>query len=259
MHLDFFQVDAFADQVFEGNPAAVYPLDAWLPDETMQAIAAEHNLSESVFFAPEEQAYRIRWFTPVAEVALCGHATLAAAHILFTELDPVRNGVSFCSLSGPLTVAREGQRIILDFPAAYPKPCPAPDGLVEALGVEPVETRLGDDYFVVLEREADLAGLAPDLRRLGEIDCRGICVTAPGETADFVSRFFAPRHGIDEDPVTGSSHCALTPYWAKRLNKPELLARQLSKRGGTLHCTATGDRVKIAGRAVTYCKGRARL
>jgi len=259
MDLDFFQVDAFADTVFTGNPAAVYPLDAWLPAETMQAIAAEHNLSETVFFVPEQEGYHIRWFTPVAEVSLCGHATLAAAHILFTELNPGLNRVLFSSLSGPLPVERDGPFIVLDFPAEHPDPCIAPEGLAEALGIEPCETLRGDDYFVIIEREADLARLVPDLKGLSAIDCRGVCVTAPGETADFVSRFFAPRHGIDEDPVTGSSHCTLAPYWANRLNKTGLQARQLSERGGTLQCTVSGDRVRISGRAVTYCKGRARL
>lgn len=257
MELDFYQVDAFADTVFEGNPAAVYPLSDWLPDAELQAIAAEHNLSETAFFVPERNGYHIRWFTPKAEVALCGHATLACAHVVFSELDPAAGSIQFSSLSGPLSVQCESDRLTLNFPAVYAKPCDTPAGLSEGLGIEPAEALRCEDYVVVLASEEELVRMAPDLRKLSELECRGICVTAPGETADFVSRFFAPRHGIDEDPVTGSAHCFLTPYWSNRLGKSELTARQLSRRGGALQCRVEENRVFISGTAVTYSKGKA--
>ncbi len=259
MELDFFQVDAFAENAFEGNPAAVYPLSEWLPDSILQAIAAEHNLSESVFFVPDSEGYHIRWFTPVSEVSLCGHATLAAAHVIFRELESVDNHIRFTSLSGPLSVTCDDDRLTLDFPAVNLQPCAVPAGLAEGLGIHPLEVWRCEDYVVLLESEADLAGLRPDMRILADIDCRGICATAPGERVDFVSRFFAPRYGIDEDPVTGSAHCALTPYWSKKLGKAELSARQLSQRGGVLWCRTEDSRVAISGRAVTYSRGKASL
>lgn len=259
MELEFFQVDAFTKDVFTGNPAAVYPLSAWLPDVTLQAIAMEHNLSETVFFVPENEGYHIRWFTPVTEVALCGHATLACAHVIFSELELRHDVIRFTSLSGPLSVRQEKKLLTLDFPAAHLEECRVPDLLTEGLGVKPTEVFRCDDYFAVLENEAQVATLQPDLRTLARLECRGICVTAPGEQVDFVSRFFAPRYGIDEDPVTGSAHCALAPYWSNRLGKTELTARQLSKRGGTLRCRVEADRVAISGEAVTYSRGKASL
>lgn len=255
MDLEFFQVDAFADTVFAGNPAAVYPLDAWLPDDTMQSIAAEHNLSETVFCVPDNEGYHIRWFTPAIEVPLCGHATLACAHVIFSTHKTDSNYIRFSSLGGPLSVHRKNDLLTLDFPATPPEACEAPDHLAEALGAQPVEVLRSDDYLVVLENEKQVAALKPDLRTLAGIDCRGICVTAPGESFDFVSRFFAPRFGIDEDPVTGSAHCVLAPYWSRRLGKKELTGRQLSKRGGMLWCRYEGDRVAISGHAVTYSHG----
>jgi len=255
MDLEYFQVDAFTDTVFAGNPAVVYPLDAWLPEETMQSIAAEHNLSETVFFVANNEEYHIRWFTPVTEVPLCGHATLACAHVIFSTMQPDCDRIRFSSQSGPLSVLRTNTLLTLDFPATPTEPCEIPQSLVEALGVEPAEVLRSDDYLVVLDNEKRVTALNPDMRTLAGIDCRGICVTAPGESIDFVSRFFAPRFGIDEDPVTGSAHCMLTPYWSRRLGKVELTARQLSKRGGMLWCRLEGDRVAISGNAVTYSHG----
>lgn len=257
--MDFYQVDAFADQAFEGNPAVVYPLGDWLPDALMQSIAAEHNLSETAFLVPEQDGYRIRWFTPVAEVKLCGHATLAAAHVLFREKGHATASIVFQSLSGPLIVRCDTDLITLDFPADFPVACEAPPQLAESLGVAPLEVRRGEDLLVVIDNETTLRTMEPDMRKLAELDCRGICVTAPGNDVDFVSRFFAPRHGIDEDPVTGSAHCALTPYWAERLGKSRLEVRQLSKRGGRLWCKWIDERVEISGRAVTYSHGRTSL
>ncbi len=259
MELEFFHVDAFAETVFEGNPAAVYPLETWLPDDTLQSIATEHNLSETVFFVPTSEGYHIRWFTPVTEVSLCGHATLACAHVIFSILELEGVKISFSSLSGPLAVNREDHLLTLDFPAVIGECAEAPAGLVEGLGLNPVEIFRCDDYVVVLKSEAEVANLKPNLRELAKVECRGICVTAPGETLDFVSRFFAPRFGIDEDPVTGSAHCALAPYWSKRLGKTELTARQLSARSGSLKCRVEGDRVFISGKAITYSQGRAFL
>ncbi|MBN2703717.1 MAG: PhzF family phenazine biosynthesis protein [Pontiellaceae bacterium] len=259
MTLDFYQVDAFTDDLFSGNPAAVYPLKEWLADTYLQAIAAEHNLSETAFFVPEGGGYHLRWFTPAAEVALCGHATLASAHIIFSTLEPQQDNIRFSSLSGSLWVRRENDRLTLNFPAQVLPMSEAAQDVVNKLGVHPVEILQGDDYLVVLESEDEVVALNPNSHQISQIECRGICVTAPGNSVDFVSRFFAPRLGIDEDPVTGSAHCYLTPYWSDRLGKTELTARQLSKRGGTLWVKIDGDRVYISGNAVTYSKGQAFL
>ena len=255
MQLEFFQIDAFATKPFEGNPAAVFPLQAWLPDATLQSIAEEHNLSETVFFVKTTDGYHIRWFTPAAEVDLCGHATLASAFALFQILEPERTSVTFASKSGPLSVHRNGTLMTLDFPAESLVTCPVPEALRTGLGVEPEEVLKCDDYFAVLGSETALRSLAPNHAALAALDCRGICVTAPGDHVDFVSRFFAPRLGIKEDPVTGSSHCALTPYWAGKLGKAKLSARQLSPRGGNLECELHGDRVEISGTAALYLRG----
>jgi PhzF family phenazine biosynthesis protein len=249
--LRMYQVDAFADRVFTGNPAAVVPLAAWLPDAVMQAIAAENNLAETAFFSAEGDRFRLRWFTPVAEVDLCGHATLASADVLYRLLGYAGPVVTFESRSGPLVVSREGDRYAMDFPAMTPVPCAPPPAFREALGVEPVETLRAMDHVVVLESEAQVRALAPDLSRLRALDLRGVCVTARGDDVDFVSRFFAPNYGIDEDPVTGSAHCALTPYWAQRLGTPRLLGYQASARGGTVRVEHKGTRVRLAGHAVT--------
>lgn len=255
--LPIFQVDAFAGARFKGNPAAVCPLDSWLPDETLQAIAAENNLSETAFFVPGgEGGYELRWFTPAIEVDLCGHATLATAHCLFTHLGHQGKSVTFGSRSGLLTVAREGEEYTLDFPIDNIVPVAAPTVLKEALQVEPVDVLMGrDDLLAVLPSEADIIKLSPDFRLLKAIQCRGVIATAPGSTTDFVSRCFYPNAGIEEDPVTGSAHTTMVPYWAERLSKQELTARQLSKRGGNLRCTMLGERVAISGKAVTYLKG----
>ena len=256
MELRLYQIDAFADRLFSGNPAAVCPLEAWLPDETMQKIAFENNLSETAFYVRTDRGFHIRWFTPAVEVALCGHATLATAYVIFTHDRHPGDTIELASKSGPLKVRREGELLVLDFPAGRPAPAPAPPGLVEALGRVPVETLKGTtDYLIVYETEEDVATLTPNIPDLGRVDARGIVVTAPGRQVDFVSRFFAPRVGVAEDPVTGSAHTMLTPYWSARLGKPVLSAMQLSKRQGWLRCRLAGDRVEIAGRAVPYLAG----
>ena len=255
MKIPIYQVDAFTDRVFAGNPAAVCPLREWLDDSVLQAVAQENNLSETAFFVPEDEGYHIRWFTPVAEVDLCGHATLGTAYLIMHELEPSVDRVTFRSRSGALRVHREGDTLAMDFPAQPPKPCDMPPAIPEALGTTPMEVLASEDYFVVLASEEDVVAIKPDFFRLKELELRGMIVTAKGNQVDFVSRFFAPKLGIDEDPVTGSAHCALTPYWAKRLGKSRLRAHQLSKRGGTLYCEDRGDRVVIAGKAVKYLEG----
>lgn len=252
MKLKQFQVDAFASRAFEGNPAAVCPLDAWLDDAVMQAIAAENNLSETAFFVPENTGFALRWFTPVREVDLCGHATLATAHVLYAHLGYTAPAVSFATRSGELVVSKKGERLQMDFPARRPVRCAPPEALLRGLGAEPVEVWAADDYVAVFASEAAIRAIAPDYAALGELDLRGVCVTAPGADADFVSRFFAPRFGIPEDPVTGSAHCTLAPYWAERLGKPTLSAHQVSTRGGRLTCELAGERVLLSGRAVTF-------
>lgn len=259
MELTLYQVDAFADRLFAGNPAAVCPLRAWLPDATMQAIAGENNLSETAFFAPEADGLRIRWFTPSCEVKLCGHATLAAAYIYFRHLAPHADAVVFNSLSGPLTVTRDGDVLTLDFPAAALTPAAAPALLEAALGARPLEVYAAEDWLVVLGSAAQVRALRPSMALLRQLERRGVIVTARGDDCDFVSRFFAPNYGIDEDPVTGSAHTALTPYWALKLGKLQLQARQLSARGGELHCELKGQRVLIGGRVVPYLDGTIHL
>ena len=255
MQLNLFQVDAFAAQVFGGNPAAVCPLDAWLPETLMQSIAAENNLSETAFFVPEGEEggnYGLRWFTPQKEIDLCGHATLASAHVLFEHLGFAGERLDFSTRSGILSVSRAGNVLALNFPAKTVEPCAAPAALIEGLGAVPCEVHGGRDYLAVFASEEDVRALSPDPRRLAELDRHGVIVTAPGREVDFVSRFFAPKFGVDEDPVTGSAHCSLTPFWAARLGKATLEARQVSRRGGRLQCTLAGERVILRGRAVTY-------
>jgi PhzF family phenazine biosynthesis protein len=260
MQLPIYQIDAFASGVFAGNPAAVCPLENWLPDATMQSIALENNLSETAFFCPEGDGYRLRWFTPALEVDLCGHATLATAYLLFNRLTPEANEVRFLSRSGPLRVTREGDVLELDFPAQPPVPAPTPAGLDTALSVMPLEYLMsGNRSVAVLESESQIRALAPDMAAVATLAPGGLLVTAPGDRHDFVSRYFAPSKGIPEDPVTGSAHTASTPYWATRLGKTTLTAAQLSARGGELTCTLEGDRVKIAGKAVLYMEGTIHL
>jgi predicted PhzF superfamily epimerase YddE/YHI9 len=253
-----YQVDAFTDSLFGGNPAAVCPLQAWLPDATMQAIAAENNLSETAFFVRDGGDYALRWFTPAVEVDLCGHATLAAGHVVLKFLEPQRDSVSFHTRkAGTLVVARRGDTLVMDFPAWPAAPCQAPAGLLAALGGTPREVLRARDHLVVYDSAAEIAALKPDLAALGKVDCWAAIVTAPGDNGiDFVSRFFAPAQGVPEDPVTGSAHCTLVPYWAKRLGKADLEARQLSRRGGALRCALNGERVSIGGKAVVYLEGQ---
>ncbi len=256
MRLPIYQIDAFAGELFAGNPAAVVPLERWIDDALLQSIATENNLSETAFFIPVGAHYELRWFTPSAEVRLCGHATLASAHVIFNELGDQSERLHFETLSGTLSVEREGETLLMDFPARLPELCPAPDGIGESLGKEPVECYMaGDDYLMVFDRESDIPAINPDFRALGTLDCRGVIVTAPGESADFVSRFFAPSVGVPEDPVTGSAHCALAPYWAERLGKKRVRGFQLSRRGGEVICEVRDDRVGLAGRTVKYLEG----
>jgi PhzF family phenazine biosynthesis protein len=255
MRLPIYQIDAFAPRVFGGNPAAIVPLDSWLPDNVMQAIAAENNLAETAFFVAEGENYGLRWFTPTVEVDLCGHATLASAHLIFSKLSPGREEVHFMTRSGKLSVTRQGDLLALDFPARPPEPCPTPPGLEDALGKAPAAVLAARDYFFVYERESDVRDLKPDMSKVAALDRFAVIVTAPGTDCDFVSRFFAPAQGIPEDPVTGSAHCTLVPYWAKRLGKSKLTARQISVRGGELFCEDRGARVIIAGKAVLYLEG----
>jgi PhzF family phenazine biosynthesis protein len=254
MKIPIYQVDAFTSTLFRGNPAAVCPLQTWLPDAQMQAIAAENNLSETAFFVQRDDLYELRWFRPVDEAPLCGHATLASAHVIFQYLNPALHTITFSTKSGLLTVTREQDRLAMDFPALPASPCPAPDGLAQALGVSPDLVLVAPKYVAVYTSERIVRALRPDMTGLMRLD-RSVIVTAPGDTVDFVSRTFAPKVGVPEDPVTGASHCTLVPYWSKRLSKTTLHAFQVSPRGGELFCEDLGERVKLAGRAVTYLEG----
>ncbi|HLZ68223.1 MAG TPA: PhzF family phenazine biosynthesis protein [Aliidongia sp.] len=254
-----YQVDAFTDDLFGGNPAAVVLLQEWLPDALLQKIAAENNLAETAFLVPERDLYHLRWFTPKLEIDLCGHATLASAQVVFEMLYPGRRSVTFLTRrAGPLTVTIQGDRLAMDFPARAPERVAAPTGLVDALGgAEPVEVWAAGKLMCVFETEGAVKALEPDFRKVAALDCFGVIATAPGNDGiDFVSRYFAPHAGIDEDPVTGSAHCTLVPYWARRLGKASLDARQISARGGRLFCEDRGERVSLAGRAVLYLEGR---
>lgn len=252
MKIKQYQVDAFAERVFEGNPAAVCPLDGWLDDRILQAIADENNLSETAFFVPMESGFHLRWFTPVAEVDLCGHATLASAHVLFECLGYDQRTVRFETRSGELKVERRNGLLAMDFPASSPQVCPSPEGLIEGLGQRPIEVLAANDYLAVFENEAAVRALSPDYSKLLGLDLRGVIVTAPGDRVDFISRFFAPKFGIPEDPVTGSAHCELAPYWSAKLGKPCLDARQISRRGGNVHCEVRGSRIVLSGSAVIF-------
>jgi len=257
MNLTIYQADAFTNKLFGGNPAAVCPLQKWLPEEVMQQIALENNLSETAFIVPNGADYDIRWFTPAVEVDLCGHATLATAHICFTELKHPTKKIVFHSKSGPLTVHQSAHGYTMDFPMDSIQQVELPLNMVEALGgITPIATFKGStDYLVLLDSQQTIAQLQPNYGVMATIPARGIIVTAMGETVDVVSRFFGPQSGIDEDPVTGSAHTTLIPFWAKKLNKTTLIAQQLSKRGGDLHCELKGERVLISGNAITFMKG----
>ena len=262
MKIPIYQVDAFAEGLFKGNPAAVCPLESWLEEDLMQQIAAENNLAETAFIVKENDQYHIRWFTPEVEVALCGHATLATAQVLFTEFARDSDSIQFYShRSGPLEVRRRSDGLLeLDFPSDPPAKIAENRAINEALGKSPIRTLKGKtDYLLIFESQKDIERLAPNFYVLGKVPARGIIVSAPGEAVDFVSRFFAPGSGIAEDPVTGSAHTTLIPYWAGELGKNQLSARQLSSRGGALVCEYLGERVKIAGKAVPYMVGEIHL
>jgi PhzF family phenazine biosynthesis protein len=254
MKLPIYQVDAFADRVFRGNPAAVVLLEEKLTDEVLQAIASENNLSETAFVLPGDGEFQLRWFTPTLEVDLCGHATLATAFVLF-DIGKATVEVNFKTASGRLTVVKSGDLLSMDFPALPPEPVAIPSNLSKALGSEPAEVLSAQDLMAVFKTEEAVASLQPNFEELGRLDAFAVITTAPGREVDFVSRFFAPKAGIPEDPVTGSAHCTLTPFWAARLGKRILRARQVSRRGGELLCEERGDRVTISGRAIEYLRG----
>jgi PhzF family phenazine biosynthesis protein len=255
--IPFYQVDAFTCGQFTGNPAAVCVLKDWLAVELMQNIAMENNLAETAFIVPEGNEWLIRWFTPVTEVDLCGHGTLASSFVVINILEPERQEVTFHTMNmGDLVVRKKTDMLELDFPTDTLHKCDLPRLIMESLGKKPVECFVGrSDFLLLFGSEAEILALRPDFRKLAMADGRGIIVTAPGSDADFVSRFFAPQAGIDEDPVTGSAHTTLTPFWSARLGKTSMTARQLSARKGYLECSLAGDRTLIAGRAMLYLKG----
>ena len=255
MSVPYYQVDAFTSRLFSGNPAGVCLLADWLPDALLQSIAAENNLSEKAFVLQRGAGFDLRWFTPTFEIDLCGHATLAAAHVQFRHLGFRGPSLQFQTRSGVLTVSRHEDLLALDFPTRPASTCDAPRELSEGLGARPTSTAKARDYLAVFDTEDAVRSLQPDMSVLKLLDCVGIIATAPGKGCDFVSRFFAPRAGVPEDPVTGSSHCTLIPYWAQRLGRAKLRALQLSPRGGELFCEARGERVSIGGRAITYSTG----
>lgn len=256
MKISIFQVDAFTDQAFKGNPAAVCPLDYWIPDEKMQQIAEENNLPETAFFVNRGDFYQIRWFTPQAEVDLCGHATLASAWVIMNKIQPDVREIKFGSHGGELIVRRDKNYFFMDFPAHPPEKCDVPDELIKALGQNPGEILSSNYYLAVFNSEDLIRHLKPYMTLLKELDRIGVIVTAPGKEVDFVSRFFAPAVGIPEDPVTGSAHCTLIPYWANKLGKSKMIAKQVSGRGGDLICEYKKDRVVIGGQARLYLEGR---
>jgi PhzF family phenazine biosynthesis protein len=258
MYLPLFHVASFTANAFGGNPAAVCPLQEWLDDDLLRAVAAENNLSETAYLVPRDDQYELRWFTPRCEVKLCGHATLASALVVMQILAPGSNSVSFHTrFSGALTVRCDGSRLAMDFPTKKPWACPNPPAaLLDGLGVIPSSVlQIEDDYFAIYESVDDIRNIRPDFRVLEKLHPFGVAITAPGEDSDFVSRFFVPSYGIPEDPVTGSTHCSLAPYWGERLRKTHLHARQVSQRGGELWCELKGDRVIIKGHAVLTLRG----
>lgn len=259
MNLKIFQVDAFTGNLFSGNPAAVVPLTEWLPLEKMQAIANENNLSETAFFVEDGEFFELRWFTPETEVDLCGHATLAAAHVLFSHLKYEREKIRFQTKSGELSVQKNGKFYSMNFPQNRPDKVPAPAALSEALDVDSKEIYFNTDYLIVLENEDMVKRVTPNFEKLKKVDTRGVIITAPGDEFDFVSRFFAPAVGINEDPVTGSAHTLLTPLWSEKLGKKSFRAVQISRRRGIIHCKMKEERVELSGEAVTYLTGNIEL
>ena len=260
MQVPIYQVDAFASRLFAGNPAAVCPLNEWLPDDVMQNIAAENNLAETAFFVKDGDGFGLRWFTPAIEMDLCGHATLATAWVIMNCMETDRQAASFQTRSGELVVQRDGDLYAMDFPSRPPQHCEAHPRLIEALGTVPLDILASRDYFVVYQSEEQVLTLQPNMELLGQMDRMAVIVTAPGiGGVDFVSRFFAPGVGVPEDPVTGSAHCSLIPYWSRRLNKKSMRALQLSKRGGELWCEDRGERVTMSGKAVLYLEGTIRV
>ena len=255
MKLPIYQIDAFAEKAFEGNPAAICPLSEWLHDEVMQSIAQENNLSETAFFVPIEDGFHIRWFTPIAEVDLCGHATLASAHVIFSHLGFKENVINFQSKSGLLTVEKNEELLIMNFPSQPPASCKVPDEIRNAFQAAPIECLKSEDYIVVFGGEEEIASARPNLFELSKLDLRGVVITSKSNKYDFIARFFAPKYGINEDPVTGSAYTQLMPYWSRILGVTKLHAKQVSRRGGEVFCELAGDRVSIAGKAITYMLG----
>jgi PhzF family phenazine biosynthesis protein len=256
MDISLYQIDAFASQSFEGNPAAVCPLEEWLPDMIMQSIAEENNLSETAFFVPKGDSYHIRWFTPKREVDLCGHATLATAYVLYNILGYQKGKISFDSRSGILNVTQDNEWLTLDFPAQPPSPCKTPQEIIAAFDITPIECLKSEDLIVVFEHASDVESADPDFSRLMEIDSRGVIITAKSNRWDFIARFFAPKYGIPEDPVTGSAYTQLAPYWSNKMGSKRFRVKQVSARGGELTCEVVADRVFISGRAIKYLEGK---
>ena len=263
--MEYHVVDVFTDKLFSGNPAGVCMLDKWLEDDVLQNIAAENNLSETAFFVKQDGYYDLRWFTPTIEVDLCGHATMASAFVLFEEIEKTTESISFKTISGMVTVTRENNMLYLNFPARPVEPCPIYQTFEKSFGIKPIANYKAVDFLLLVDSEKTLRGINPDFTILRQITYEvgnssfGIIVTAEGDDCDFVSRFFAPHAGIDEDPVTGRAHCSLIPFWGEKLNKKIMTAKQLSKRGGVLLCEDCGERVKIGGKAVRYLKGNIRI
>ncbi len=255
MDLMLYQIDAFTNKVFKGNPAAVCPLDTWLDDQTLQAIAQENNLAETAFFIPNKGSYDLRWFTPTIEIDFCGHATLATAFVLFELLDYTETDIKFNTRVGEFTVSKDNTNFKMDFPSLSLKPYDIDATLITALGLTPLEAFIGEDIVVLLQSEQQVMDYQPDFELLKTLPARGVSITAAGLKYDFVSRFFGPKAGINEDPVTGSAHCALAPYWSKKLNKTRLSARQVSARGGDVVCEVGNNRVTLYGQAVKYLQG----
>jgi PhzF family phenazine biosynthesis protein len=256
MEISLYQIDAFASKLFEGNPAAVCPLDEWLPDEIMQSIAEENNLPETAFFVPKGNGFHIKWFTPASEVDLCGHATLAAAYVLFNIFGYKEDKIEFDSKSGILAVTKDNEWLVMDFPAQPPVSCDIPKEIVKAFNIAPIECLKSEDFIVVFERETDIESVNPDFGQLIKLDLRGVIITARSSRYDFIARFFAPKYGIPEDPVTGSAYTQLAPYWASKIGSKRLSVKQMSSRGGELTCEIVGDRVLISGKAIKYLEGQ---
>ena len=255
MEIKIYQVDAFASNLFEGNPAAVCPLPYWLPDELLQKIAEENNLSETAFFVAQDQDYSLRWFTPKDEVDLCGHATLAAAHVLFKHMEHSKESIVFHTKSGELEVSKSALGYSMSFPASFIEPIEFPSELAEGLGIVPTTVLAAFDYIVVLNNESQVMSIKPNFSKLQQLPLRGVVVTAPSNEVDFVSRCFFPKLNVNEDPVTGSAHCELAPYWSKELNKTNLVGRQLSKRTGLVQCSVLDQKVILSGNAIDYMSG----